>query len=58
MRIVDAGRFARRRIGVVAGQPRDGSARSVGGYKQSGLGREWGRFGLEAFLEAKAVFGA
>lgn len=27
-----------------------------GGYKQSGLGREWGAFGLEEFLEVKAVF--
>jgi acyl-CoA reductase-like NAD-dependent aldehyde dehydrogenase len=28
-----------------------------GGYKQSGLGREWGEHGLEEFLEVKAVFG-
>jgi aldehyde dehydrogenase (NAD+) len=28
-----------------------------GGYKQSGNGREWGRFGLEEFLEVKAVAG-
>ena len=28
-----------------------------GGYKQSGNGREWGRYGLEEFLEAKAVTG-
>jgi aldehyde dehydrogenase (NAD+) len=27
-----------------------------GGFKQSGLGREFGRFGLEAFLETQAVF--
>jgi aldehyde dehydrogenase (NAD+) len=26
-----------------------------GGYKQSGNGREWGEFGLEEFLEIKAV---
>ncbi|HXI88006.1 MAG TPA: aldehyde dehydrogenase family protein, partial [Parvularculaceae bacterium] len=26
-----------------------------GGYKQSGNGREWGEFGLEEFLETKAV---
>jgi aldehyde dehydrogenase (NAD+) len=26
-----------------------------GGYKQSGLGREWGSFGLDEFLEAKTV---
>ena len=28
-----------------------------GGYKQSGIGREWGEFGLEEFLEPKAVMG-
>ncbi len=28
-----------------------------GGYKQSGNGREWGRAGIEEFLELKAVFG-
>ncbi|MEC9344808.1 MAG: aldehyde dehydrogenase family protein [Pseudomonadota bacterium] len=28
-----------------------------GGYKQSGNGREWGEFGLEEFLEIKAVMG-
>jgi aldehyde dehydrogenase (NAD+) len=28
-----------------------------GGYKQSGNGREWGRFGLEDFLEVKAIMG-
>lgn len=28
-----------------------------GGYKQSGNGREWGRFGLEEFLETKAIMG-
>ncbi|TAM50806.1 MAG: aldehyde dehydrogenase family protein [Nevskiaceae bacterium] len=27
-----------------------------GGYKHSGLGREWGEYGLEEFLEAKSVF--
>lgn len=26
-----------------------------GGYKQSGLGREWGEFGLEEFLQTKTV---
>jgi aldehyde dehydrogenase (NAD+) len=28
-----------------------------GGFKQSGTGREWGEFGLEAFVELKAVLG-
>jgi aldehyde dehydrogenase (NAD+) len=28
-----------------------------GGYKQSGNGREWGHWGLEDFLEVKAVMG-
>ena len=28
-----------------------------GGYKQSGNGREWGRYGFEEFLETKAVIG-
>jgi len=28
-----------------------------GGYKQSGLGREWGALGFEEFLEVKAMFG-
>jgi aldehyde dehydrogenase (NAD+) len=26
-----------------------------GGYKQSGIGREWGRYGLEEFLEVKSL---
>ena len=28
-----------------------------GGYKQSGNGREFGKFGLEEFLEVKSVIG-
>ena len=28
-----------------------------GGYKQSGNGREWGRYGFEEFLETKAIIG-
>lgn len=28
---------------------------AFGGYKQSGLGREWGEFGLDEFLQTKSV---
>jgi acyl-CoA reductase-like NAD-dependent aldehyde dehydrogenase len=28
-----------------------------GGYKQSGIGREWGKYGFDEFLEVKAVMG-
>jgi aldehyde dehydrogenase (NAD+) len=54
-----ARRVARRiRAGAVNvnGAPLDMAA-PIGGYKQSGNGREWGRFGLEEFLEVKAVTG-
>ena len=33
-------------------------AAPFGGYKQSGNGREWGVYGLEEFLESKAVVGS
>ena len=48
----------RMRTGMVHlnGAPTDASA-PFGGYRQSGNGREWGRFGLEDFLEVKAVMG-
>lgn len=32
-------------------------AAPFGGYKQSGIGREWGQHGFEEFLEIKAVMG-
>lgn len=38
------------------GSPNERAA-PFGGYKQSGNGREWGRFGVEEYLEAKAVAG-
>jgi acyl-CoA reductase-like NAD-dependent aldehyde dehydrogenase len=33
------------------------AASPFGGYKQSGYGREWGKYGLEEYLEVKAVAG-
>jgi aldehyde dehydrogenase (NAD+) len=42
---------------VINNAPHDPLA-PFGGYKQSGVGREYGTFGLEAFLEAKAILGA
>ncbi len=48
----------RLRTGMVHlnGAPTDAHA-PFGGYKRSGNGREWGRFGLEEYLEVKAVMG-
>jgi aldehyde dehydrogenase (NAD+) len=49
----------RLRTGMVHlnGAPNDNQA-PFGGYRQSGNGREWGRYGLEDFLEVKSVMGA
>ncbi len=53
-----ARRVARRiragQVRVNAGRPPKGAP--FGGYTQSGLGREYGRYGLEEFLEVKALF--
>jgi aldehyde dehydrogenase (NAD+) len=48
----------RMRTGMVHlnGAPTDASA-PFGGYKHSGNGREWGRFGLEEYLEVKSIMG-
>lgn len=42
---------------VINGAPHDPSA-PFGGFKQSGIGREYGVFGLQAYLEPKALLGA
>jgi aldehyde dehydrogenase (NAD+) len=42
---------------VINGAPHEPLA-PFGGHKQSGMGREYGVLGLEAFLEAKAILGA
>ena len=49
---------SRMRTGMVHlnGAPTDATA-PFGGYRKSGIGREWGVFGLEDYLEVKAVMG-
>jgi aldehyde dehydrogenase (NAD+) len=42
---------------VINGAPHDPAA-PFGGFKQSGIGREYGVFGLQAYLEPKALLGA
>ena len=50
-RQIEAGRV------VINGAPHDPSV-PFGGVKQSGIGREYGVFGLQAYLEPKALLGA
>ena len=40
----------------INGVPNERTA-PFGGYKQSGNGREWGRFGFEEYLEVKSIAG-
>ena len=47
---LDAGRVL---VNTVAHEP----AAPFGGFKQSGIGREYGTFGLEAFMEPKSLLG-
>ncbi|WP_322101483.1 aldehyde dehydrogenase family protein [Paraburkholderia sp. J41] len=47
---IEAGRVL---VNTLAHEP----AAPFGGFKQSGIGREYGRFGLEAFLEPKSTLG-
>ncbi|KAG9551954.1 hypothetical protein KCV01_g22988, partial [Aureobasidium melanogenum] len=48
---IDAGRVL---VNTLSHEPKA----PFGGFKQSGLGREYGVFGLEAYLEPKAVLGS
>lgn len=50
---------SRMRTGMVHinGAPADAKA-PFGGYKQSGTGREWGRYGMEEFMETKSMMGS
>ena len=49
---------ARLRAGnVFLNHPAWDTAAPFGGYKQSGNGREYGRWGLEEYLEVKAIIG-
>jgi acyl-CoA reductase-like NAD-dependent aldehyde dehydrogenase len=44
-------------LGVVINNMTDDPQAPWGGFKYSGVGREYGRYGIEAFLEPKAILG-
>lgn len=49
-------------LNIRAGQIRINNSKSdisapFGGFKQSGIGREWGDYGIEEFLEPKSIMG-
>ena len=51
-----ANRLARRlRVGMIKINGANGHAIPFGGFKQSGIGREHGRFGVEEFVELQAI---
>jgi aldehyde dehydrogenase (NAD+) len=52
----DVGRKLRAGNVNLNGVPNERSA-PFGGYKQSGNGREWGKYGMEEYLEVKAIAG-
>ena len=56
-RVKDVSRGLRTGMVHLNGSPGDMNA-PFGGYRQSGNGREWGEWGLEEFLEVKAMMGA
>ncbi len=55
-RAVNVARQMRTGMVHVNGAPADNKA-PFGGYKESGNGREWGKYGFEDFLEVKSIFG-
>ncbi|MET8978790.1 aldehyde dehydrogenase family protein [Streptomyces sp. NPDC004539] len=50
-----AGRIRAGGVSVNGGSAGVNPRAAFGGYKQSGLGREWGEFGLDEYLQTKAV---
>ncbi|MQR87831.1 aldehyde dehydrogenase family protein [Bacillus megaterium] len=42
---------------IIVNDAEQDRAAPFGGFKQSGIGREWGAFGIEEYLEPKAIMG-